>query len=518
MTWIFTDTPCFILLNLIIILTSADIFFLKLFFLSLLFIYRVRAPYEHLTPSEELYKIHVVEIPIKSTELSAEKAVSTAELRRSLGTLRYLQGLKAEQERLRAGAALENGAPSPQKLGGDGGTNGDLTTRKKANGGGASSQTAEDVILPDQPQCPICQDTLGREQCMLPCGHRLCCRCQLHLAEQIPVYQPEESKRFGCPTCRARVRLIEVAYIDIEKELEEIEDKKGRDEVIDLNNNENGTAIATDAGAAAGGSAEKTPAAVPTISASDWDSIHDSTLPVQRSIRVRGSYGTKLEAVVRRLLSITQSDSTARVLVFSSWKDALELVSHALTANGLSHVYPKTAKTFNAALENFRQGHERQLAARAASFATASTGAGTSASPAAATRRSDEDKVSPRILLLLMKQGGNGLNLQQAQHVVFIEPILDPAEEAQAVGRVDRIGQMKATHVHRFVIQDSVEENVHRLGQHRAAAMDLAAAAVRRGKAAGDRGALTLRDVAALLQEDAGGLIGSEEVVALNNN
>lgn len=55
------------------------------------------------------------------------------------------------------------------------------------------------------------------------------------------------------------------------------------------------------------------------------------------------------------------------------------------------------------------------------------------------------------MLLLLVKQGANGLNLTEAQHVVLVEPQLDPAVEAQAVGRVDRIGQLRATHVHRCV-------------------------------------------------------------------
>jgi hypothetical protein len=64
--------------------------------------------------------------------------------------------------------------------------------------------------------------------------------------------------------------------------------------------------------------------------------------------------------------------------------------------------------------------------------------------------------------------------------VIMVEPQLSPAVEAQAIGRVDRIGQKRQTWVHRFVVEASVEENVHRLCSERAAAMDLAAAATTR--------------------------------------
>ncbi len=55
------------------------------------------------------------------------------------------------------------------------------------------------------------------------------------------------------------------------------------------------------------------------------------------------------------------------------------------------------------------------------------------------------------------------------------------------------------THVHRFLVEHTIEENVGALAARRAAAMDMAAAAPSRGAAASAEAALTVRNVAALL-------------------
>jgi len=49
----------------------------------------------------------------------------------------------------------------------------------------------------------------------------------------------------------------------------------------------------------------------------------------------------KIEAVTRRILRITSTDGTAKVLVFSSWNDVLDVLEHSLAANNISFVRMK---------------------------------------------------------------------------------------------------------------------------------------------------------------------------------
>lgn len=57
-----------------------------------------------------------------------------------------------------------------------------------------------------------------------------------------------------------------------------------------------------------------------------------------------------------------------------------------------------------------------------------------------------------QVLLMLIQHGANGLNLLEAQHVVLIEPLLNPGAEAQAISRVHRVGQEQRTFIHRFMV------------------------------------------------------------------
>ncbi|KFM22757.1 E3 ubiquitin-protein ligase SHPRH [Auxenochlorella protothecoides] len=130
---------------------------------------RLAEPGEVLRPGDELYKLAGAEaVAVRSVELTHDRAAAEAALRERLGTLRYLKTLGR---------------------GPDGGATGEA--------------------------CPICHDALGLQQAMLPCGHRLCPRCSVGLAE----HRSAAGGKILCPSCRARTQLAEIAYIDTREDV-----------------------------------------------------------------------------------------------------------------------------------------------------------------------------------------------------------------------------------------------------------------------------------------------------------
>uniref|UniRef100_A0A8C8E0F9 Helicase-like transcription factor n=1 Tax=Oryzias sinensis TaxID=183150 RepID=A0A8C8E0F9_9TELE len=67
---------------------------------------------------------------------------------------------------------------------------------------------------------------------------------------------------------------------------------------------------------------------------------------------------------------------------------------------------------------------------------------------------------SPAIMLLSLKAGGVGLNLTAASHVFLMDPAWNPATEDQCIDRCHRLGQKNNVVVTKFIVKDSVEENM----------------------------------------------------------
>jgi len=111
-------------------------------------------------------------------------------------------------------------------------------------------------------------------------------------------------------------------------------------------------------------------------------------------------------------------------IIFSDWDDALWIADAALKKNGVRTLRLGTPADIETKLGRFKR----------------------------------DDGITA--LLLRYGMGAEGLNITQANHVFFLDPALEPATEAQAIGRVYRMGQTRRTYVHRLIAAGTIEEVV----------------------------------------------------------
>ncbi|GMF10218.1 unnamed protein product [Phytophthora lilii] len=169
------------------------------------------------------------------------------------------------------------------------------------------------------------------------------------------------------------------------------------------------------------------------VEASETDSENQaqskgiSDVPQQLAHRTGGGLGSKLDALLMRVNMLRQDNPSVKCLLFSQWSQMLELAVQALPRIGV---------------RCYMYGTKRQLPQLLSQFQTC---------PAAC------------VLALPFKVGANGLNIVEATEVLLIEPFLSSSIEAQAVNRVHRLGQTQRTRVHRFIVQNTVEERIYRL-------------------------------------------------------
>lgn len=75
-------------------------------------------------------------------------------------------------------------------------------------------------------------------------------------------------------------------------------------------------------------------------------------------------------------------------------------------------------------------------------------------------------------LILSLKAGGVGLNLQQASYIFHFDRWWNPASEAQAEDRSHRIGQTRGVSVYKYICVDTIEERIHNILQAKRALFD----------------------------------------------
>jgi SNF2 family DNA or RNA helicase len=154
-------------------------------------------------------------------------------------------------------------------------------------------------------------------------------------------------------------------------------------------------------------------------------------LPTRRAPRGQATqWGSKIEAIVALVVAEKRKYPDEKFLLFSHWVPVLDLVTSALKEAQIS-VINTQGDRFAAALDKFR---------------------------------SDPNIT---VLCLPLHRGSKGANLMCASHIIFAEPSLLAASEAQAIGRIHRLGQTKKMKIHRFYVAGTVEQSIYDLSMLR---------------------------------------------------
>ncbi|XP_043080880.1 helicase-like transcription factor [Puntigrus tetrazona] len=166
---------------------------------------------------------------------------------------------------------------------------------------------------------------------------------------------------------------------------------------------------------------------------------------MQAGAATEGSWrsSSKVDALMSNLLKLRNEDPTVKSLVVSQFTRFMDLIEVPLRESGFSFTRldgSMAQKTRAKAIQDFQ----------------------------------DSSPGSPTIMLLSLKAGGVGLNLTAASHVYMMDPAWNPAAEDQCVDRCHRLGQSRDVVITKFIVKDSVEENMVKIQKKKQELVDTA--------------------------------------------
>lgn len=245
--------------------------------------------------------------------------------------------------------------------------------------------------------CTICQSEFDTGT-LTVCGHQFCKEC-------ITLWWSEHK---NCPVCKRRLQLsdfynVTLKPIIVDSVLEELTNEEAQTQ-----NEQQANSI--------------------------YASIASSTLQRIQAIDLKGSsYGSKVDTLVRHVLHLRKNDPGSKAVIFSQYRDFLDVLSRSLRDNGIVH----SKFDDKDGIVDFKSNPANEC------------------------------------FLLHAKAHAAGLNLVCASHVILCEPLINTAIELQAVARVHRIGQVRETCVWMYLIEGTVEEAIYDISvKRRLAHMD----------------------------------------------
>jgi len=148
---------------------------------------------------------------------------------------------------------------------------------------------------------------------------------------------------------------------------------------------------------------------------------------LKNKLELINKVGTKLTNLIYYLKSIKE-----KVIIFSQWDSLLMKVGEVLREYGIRNVFCK----------------------------------GSVWARDKAVRDFSDEALDTQVIMLSSKSAASGTNLTEAKKVILLDPISGDYEyrrnmEWQAVGRAYRMGQSDPVEIVRFIIKDTIEEDIY---------------------------------------------------------
>ncbi len=143
---------------------------------------------------------------------------------------------------------------------------------------------------------------------------------------------------------------------------------------------------------------------------------------------------SKLNECIHLIETIQAKDPKAKIVLFSNFKSMLELIDKELTN--------RKNKPLLITGDNKRSDRD------------------------AIIEKFKDDQQS-NILLISLKVGGVGLNLNFANNVILYNPWWNESAESQAMDRLHRIGQEQEVNVYKLLYENSIESNIEKLKKNK---------------------------------------------------
>ncbi|KAF4267990.1 hypothetical protein KXX13_007896 [Aspergillus fumigatus] len=340
----------------------------------------------------------------------------------------------------------------------------DLVANAKAFGDEVVVRLKENENL----ECPICIDAVDNPIIFFPCGHSACAECFSRMTDpSLAVQRGEDgAAEIKCPNCRGRVDPRKVTdhltfkkvhspdaddldQVGSQKPIRDEEDDDDSDDDDDDDDDDNSLSrfIVDDEDDSSsvrksktkkGKKAKKTKKSLAELKKEASKNIKSKQKYLRR-LEKTWVTSAKIEKTLEILQEIQDREDSEKTIIFSQFTALLDLLEVPIVRRGWGY------RRYDGSM---RPGDRN---AAVLEFT---------------------DNPDCKIMLVSLKAGNAGLNLVAASQVIIFDPFWNPYVEDQAIDRAHRIGQMRQVHIHRILVQKTVEDRILELQEKKREIID----------------------------------------------